>query len=130
MEDQKLVQVDLGFTKFNVHKQAIIAFVLAIIIVVIAIGIVSYPLLKMMSPVMRAMMIGLYAIIAIGLAIYIAYIVNCLIVGKCVKLSWIIVSLYVLTCIVYIGRAIKFYQTYADAPVYYSPIKESSRSKK
>lgn len=126
MEDQKLVDVDIGFSKFKVHRQTIAIFVLGTVYLILMLGVLSYHVLKTMSPAMFAMMFGLYTLIAVGIAIYMAYVVNCMLVGKCVKLSWIIVGAYVILIAVYIGKAISLYRG-DDAPTPGS-IKES-RSK-
>lgn len=96
-------QVDLGFVKFEATRQAVIAFVFACCFGILALGIkvailYKYGLISNSGLIILAI---LYLTIAILYGILIGYSINCMIVGKCIKLSWVFVGLYIFMTVVY-----------------------------
>lgn len=96
-------QVDLGFIKFEATRQAIIAFVFGFAFFLLSSAVAIIPLYN-------AGLIGggfiiafaiFFAAIAILYGILAGYSINCMVVGKCIKLSWIISSFYVGVTVLY-----------------------------
>lgn len=103
MDTSKMQQVDLGFVKFQVTRQAIISYVLAICFMLLSMGISLIPLYKMgfiSTGVLMAICI-FFVCIFILYGILVGYTINCLVVGKCIKLSWVFVGLYGVITLLY-----------------------------
>lgn len=99
-------KVDLGFVKFEVSRQAIIVFVLAAILLFMIFGSLLYIQKdKWTTPLFIASAV-VYVLIILGFALLAGYIMNCIIVGKCITLSWVFVAYYSLLTIVYVLLAI------------------------
>lgn len=96
-------QVDLGFTKFEVTRQAIVMFVFATILVFLSSAIAIIPLYKagIVSTGFFVAFAIFFVIIAILYGILGAYAINCMVVGKCIKLSWIFTGLYAFVSVFY-----------------------------
>ena len=97
-------QVDLGFVKFEATHQSIIAFVFgfAFFLLSMAIAIIIPPYKAGLVGSGYVIAFGLFcAIIAILYGILVGYSINCMVVGKCIKLSWIISLLYVVISVFY-----------------------------
>lgn len=96
-------RVELGFVKFEVTRQAIIAFVFSCCFFILALGIkvailYKYGLISNSGILFLAI---LYLIIAILYGILVGYSINCMIVGKCIKLSWVYIGLYIFITLMY-----------------------------
>lgn len=96
-------QVDLGFVKFEATRQAVIAFVFACCFFILVLGIkvailYKYGLISNNGLIILAI---LYLTIAILYGILVGYSINCMIVGKCIKLSWVFVGFYIFMTVVY-----------------------------
>ena len=96
-------QVDLGFTKFEVSRQSIIVFTFFTFINIVAVGIMLYTTHTVFSTVYLVIYAIIYMMIVISFAILLGYIVNCTIVGKCIKLSWVIVGFYSFFMMIYLA---------------------------
>jgi hypothetical protein len=97
-------QVDLGFVKFEATRQSIIAFVFgfAFFLLSMAIAIIIPPYKAGLVGSGYVIAFGIFfAIIAILYGILAGYSINCMVVGKCIKLSWIMSLLYVVVTVFY-----------------------------
>lgn len=118
MEDEKkkrtspkMHDVDLGFAKFKVTRQAIIIFTFTLFMWLIAMLTTIYRLQNTPlagSPALIGTTI-ISMIFAIGYAILVGYIFNCVVVGKCIVLSWVFVGIYSFGAFLYILMAIGLY---------------------
>ena len=79
------------------------------------------------------------ALVFLAVTLYQAYIVNCMIVGKCVKLSWFLTILFLITCFGYMlgsvsairrGSQVSMFATPPSMVTASSPKSKSRRSKK
>lgn len=102
-----MLDVDLGFTKFKVSRQAIIIFTLILFIAIVNGAITLYVTRShlVFSPTFFAIKM-LSVLIIIGFAILMGYLFNCVVVGKCIVLSWVFVGLYVFSAFAYLAIAI------------------------
>jgi hypothetical protein len=104
MEQQKFHQIELGKNKFQLSTQAIIMFVFTFMLVLLGL---ILPFLKNKTPMpIFAFNLVLFAIVAIGYAILVAYAINCMIVGKCIKLTWAFVGIYAFFVLIYLMTTI------------------------
>lgn len=97
-------QVDLGFAKFEITRQAIMAYVFGFTFLLLALGVNIALLYKSgkITSTKAIIMFVIFAIIAILYGILAAYTVNCMVVGKCIKLSWIVPSMYAFISVGYL----------------------------
>ena len=66
----------------------------------------------------RAKMAGMIvSLIAFGLTCYNGYLINCTIVGKCNKLAWFLVVMYMLVLIAYAIQFFRMFKTVAQHPM-------------
>lgn len=86
-------------TEIEVSRQAIIAS-----------GLIAFVLLAMLAVQLRARQmtsgqlstaVVVFSTIALAYAFLAGYMVNCVVVGKCIKLSWFIVALYAVLAMMY-----------------------------
>jgi hypothetical protein len=127
-----MLDVDLGFTKFKVSRQAIIIFTLFLFIAILSGSITLFAMRSIIvfKPVFIAIMM-LYALIILGFAILIGYIFNCVIVGKCIVLSWVFVGLYAFAAFAYIAIALGIFTGEAiGSPAIIEKLKSISAKKK
>ena len=94
MDQQKFHQVEFGKTKFEVSTQAIIMFVLSIVVSLLSILLMILSVRNILPLPALIILAAIYLVIAVGLCILMAYAINCMIVGKCIKLTWFYVGLY------------------------------------
>lgn len=97
-------QVDLGFVKFEATRQAILAFVFGFAFFLLSSMVAIIPLYKA-GLIGGGFMIAFaifFAAIAILYGTLAGYSINCMVVGKCIKLSWIISALYIVTTVFYL----------------------------
>ena len=94
MDQQKFHQVEFGKTKFEVSTQAIIMFVLSIVLSLLSILLMLLWVRNILPLPTLIILAVIYLVIAVGLCILMAYAINCMIVGKCIKLTWFYVGLY------------------------------------
>ena len=96
-------QVDLGFIKFEATRQSIIAFIFSSAFILLSIGVSIIPLYKagMVSTGFLIVFGIFFAAIAILCGILYGYSINCMVVGKCIKLSWVFSGFYVLLTVLY-----------------------------
>ena len=97
-------QVDLGFVKFEVTRQAVVAFVFGfaffLISMAVAIILPSYNAGIVSTGFLIAFGV-FFGTIAILYGILAAYAINCMVVGKCIKLSWALTIMYVVVTVFY-----------------------------
>jgi hypothetical protein len=96
-------QVDLGFTKFEATRQAILAFVFGFAFFLLSSVVALIPLYNagIISGGFILALCILFAAIAILYGILVGYSINCMVVGKCIKLSWIISAFYIVLAVLY-----------------------------
>jgi hypothetical protein len=95
MDQQKFHQVEFGKTKFEVSTQSIIVFVLSIVLSLLSILLMIISLRNILPLPTIIILAVVYLVIAVGLCILMTYAINCMIVGKCIKLTWFYVGLYI-----------------------------------
>ena len=100
----EMQQVDLGFVKFEVTRQAIIAFVFGFFFLLLSMATtIIVPMYKSgnISNGFIIAFIAFFVAISILYGILAGYTMNCIIVGKCIKLSWIFSGLYIFMTVFY-----------------------------
>ena len=100
----EMQQVDLGFVKFEVTRQAIIAFVFGFFFLLLSMATtIIVPMYKLgnTSNGFIIAFIAFFVAISILYGILAGYTMNCIIVGKCIKLSWIFSGLYIFMTVFY-----------------------------
>jgi len=97
-------QVDLGFVKFEVTRQAVVSFVFGfaffLLSMAVAIILPSYNAGIVSTGFLIAFGV-FFGTIAILYGILAAYAINCMVVGKCIKLSWTLTIMYVVVTVFY-----------------------------
>lgn len=109
MDQQKFHEVEFGKTKFQVSTQGIIMFVIAMLLIMLSGLAIIFTIRKFISLPYIIALFTIYAIIAVGTGILAAYSINCMIVGKCIKLTWVFISIYIFITFLYFIIAILSY---------------------
>lgn len=97
--------ISIGDTSFETSRQSVIATGL------IAFASLALISIRIHSKLASTTMIVMSCVLAFAYAIIAGYTVNCMVVGKCIKLSWAVVSMYAFLAIIYAIIALKYFSS-------------------